>query len=102
MGSEGDTFPEHVGFPMGEDLENPSYYILEMHYDNPRFDQDISDNSGLRIFYTDKLREFDLGTLAIFEYVSMLHAIPPQQKDFKSVGRCNSYCTETVMITSTK
>ena len=29
------TFPEHVGFPLGE-KDSPGYMLLEMHYDNPK------------------------------------------------------------------
>ena len=96
MGSEGDVLPDHVGIPMGENLENPAYFMVEIHYDNPRFDQDVSDNSGIRIVYTDKLRQYDSYTVAIFEFFTMLHAIPPLQEDFMTIGRCNSECSKLV------
>ena len=57
MGSEGETLPDHVGIPLGEEHGGATYFMLETHYDNPARHQNVVDHSGLRIFYTDKLRE---------------------------------------------
>lgn len=28
-------YPEHVGFPLGEEHGGATYFMLEIHYDNP-------------------------------------------------------------------
>ncbi len=78
MGSEGETLPAHVGIPLGEDHGGATYFMLETHYDNPAIHQDIVDHSGMRIFYTDKLREYDTGMLLLGSEVNFLHLIPPR------------------------
>ena len=57
VGSEGETLPDHVGIPLGEEHGGATYFMLETHYDNPARHQNVVDHSGLRIFYTDQLRE---------------------------------------------
>ena len=64
MGSNALVLPKEAGFRMG----NKSSYgvrhaILEVHYDNPQIVANITDNSGIRIYYTSKLR---FGLLAVF------------------------------------
>jgi hypothetical protein len=55
-------FPENVGYPLKMVDEGPYYYMMEMHYNNPTFDT-FEDYSGIRAYYTDVLREFDMGLL---------------------------------------
>lgn len=31
----GEMLPEHVGIPLGEEHGGASYFMLEIHYDNP-------------------------------------------------------------------
>ena len=64
VGSNALVLPKEAGFRMG----NKSSYgvrhaILEVHYDNPQITANITDNSGIRIYYTSKLR---FGLLAVF------------------------------------
>lgn len=94
MGSEGEVLPEHVGIPLGEEYGGATYFMLETHYDNPNMNQDISDNSGLRIYYTDKVRQYDTAMLLLGSEVNFLHLIPPRQQSFVSVGKCSKECTE--------
>ena len=53
---------------------------------------------GIRILYTDQLRQYDTGMLLVGSEVNFLHMIPPEQKSFKTLGRCTSECTEKVLI----
>ena len=46
MGSEGETLPDHVGMPLGEEYGGATYFMLETHYDNPAMHKDILDSSG--------------------------------------------------------
>eukprot|EP01084_Bolivina_argentea_P251686 422211_1 len=45
--------PEHVGFP----LSGKIYTLLQIHYDNPNELDTIVDNSGVRLYWTEELRE---------------------------------------------
>lgn len=52
---------------------------------------------GMRIFYTDQLREHDTGLLLMGTEVNFLHWIPPFQDSFTTVGRCTAECTQQVL-----
>lgn len=93
VGSNGERLPQNVGMPIGEEFGGATYFMLETHYDNPAMDQDLVDTSGIKIFYTDDLREHDSGMMLIGTEVNFLHFIPPGQSEFTTVGRCTSECT---------
>ena len=38
-------FPEEAGYPMGDD-NYPDYFVMEMHYDNPKLLSGRRDSSG--------------------------------------------------------
>lgn len=52
------------------------------------------DSSGVRIYYTDKLRKHDSGIVSVGVKVNNWHIIPPKQKDWLSIGYCTAECTE--------
>ncbi|CAA9994183.1 unnamed protein product [Nesidiocoris tenuis] len=91
-GSEGEFYPEHVGLPISEGEGKATYFKLEVHYDNPAL-QTIRDTSGLRIFYTPKLREYDGSILVTGVTPTSLQVIPAKQKNFTSTGYCDNQCT---------
>ncbi|CAL4081006.1 unnamed protein product, partial [Meganyctiphanes norvegica] len=92
VGSEGGFLPDHVGYPLGEEYGGANYFMLELHYNNPSFDAEVVDDSGLRIYHTDVLREHDAGTFVIGHSVHPMF-IPPQ-RIWNTVGYCSSECTE--------
>ena len=53
---------------------------------------------GIRILYTNHLRQHDTGMILIGTEVNFLHIIPPLQKSFLSLGRCTSDCTSKVNL----
>ena len=55
------SLPDEVGSPLGK--RGFQSFKLQIHYDNPSLDRNKVDNSGVRLYYTDKTREFDLGVL---------------------------------------
>lgn len=55
------------------------------------------DSSGVRIYYTDKLRQFDSGVVSVGVAVNHWHIIPPEQKQWMSVGYCTAKCTNVSM-----
>ena len=56
----------------------------------------VTDSSGVRIFYTDKLREYDGGILLASYRITPFMLIPPRQSDFHIYGFCSSECTAKV------
>lgn len=86
--------PEHVGIPVAEHGES-SYYMLEVHYNNPRMKK-VIDSSGIRLHLTPKLRPQEAGILVAGVAVSPLHMVPPQQKEYATAGYCTPHCTNTV------
>lgn len=48
-------YPEHAGYPLAVDGKT-SYYLLEVHFDNPQSEANITFEAGLEIFYTAELR----------------------------------------------
>ncbi|XP_043249657.1 MOXD1 homolog 2 [Colletes gigas] len=96
VGSEGFNYPPEAGSPIDPHY-GPHYYMLETHYTNPQMDLFISDSSGLRLYYTDRLRIHDAGILSIGIDPNWRHIIPPGQPEVISEGHCISDCTrETI------
>lgn len=81
-------FPLNTGNPLGEDHGGATYFMFEVHYDNPQlrsckksrnnysiffrnfmsiivYDFVVVDSSGFRLFYTDRLRKFDSAALLV-------------------------------------
>ncbi|KAL1117689.1 hypothetical protein AAG570_004004, partial [Ranatra chinensis] len=92
IGSQGEFYPESFGLPMAEGEGKSTYFMLEIHYDNPTYST-VRDNSGLRIYYTDKLRPHDGGMFVTGIAVAPTHIIPPLQRSFISNGYCDNQCT---------
>lgn len=67
--------------------------MLETHYTNPQLDAFISDSSGLRLLYTDRLRGHDAGILSVGIDPNWRHIIPPGQPEVVSEGHCIADCT---------
>ncbi|CAF0896092.1 unnamed protein product [Adineta ricciae] len=61
-GDEIMTYPEEAGYPVGGDF-TVNYYMIELHYDNPRLVSNRWDTTGVRFYLGDKLREHDIGYL---------------------------------------
>lgn len=56
----------------------------------------VMDNSGLRLFYTDHLRQNEGAMLVTGIIISPLQVIPPGQKAYKTAGYCDFHCTDSV------
>ena len=57
----------------------------------------MKDYSGLRLYYTPKLRKYDGGVLRVGHDVVPSHMIPPG-RPWTITGHCTSGCTESVSI----
>jgi len=90
---QGFSFPPEAGYPLDPDL-GPRYFMMETHYNNPAQDTDITDSSGIRVFYTASLRRHDAGVLSVGLDPNWRHIIPPGQREVVSEGHCISACTK--------
>lgn len=67
--------------------------MQETHYNNPELISNRVDSSGLRLYFTNKLRKHDIGILEIGLEYSAKNSIPPGQNNFELQGYCVSECT---------
>ncbi|CAF0775985.1 unnamed protein product [Adineta ricciae] len=81
-------FPEEAGYAVGGNSET-KYYMIQMHYDNPRLSSNRRDSSGIRFYLGNELRQYDLGflTFGIGSTPSGL-AIPPKVERFITDSFC--------------
>ncbi|OCT57428.1 hypothetical protein XELAEV_18003496mg [Xenopus laevis] len=96
IGGEGFTFPPHVGLSIGMPTD-PKYVLMEIHYDNPSQQEGLTDNSGIRLYYTHHVRKYDAGVLETGIWVSLYHMIPPGMGQFTSEGHCTMECLEEAL-----
>lgn len=89
---QGFNYPPEAGYALNP-YTGPRYYMLETHYTNPQMDSFISDSSGLRLLYTDRLRGHDAGILSVGIDPNWRHIIPPGQPEVVSEGHCIAECT---------
>ncbi|CAF3853401.1 unnamed protein product [Rotaria sp. Silwood1] len=68
-GDEIVEYPEIGGYPVGGDFEI-KYYMLQMHYNNPKLIPNRRDSSGVRFYLGKQLRQYELGYLSIGADVS--------------------------------
>ncbi|XP_013398635.1 DBH-like monooxygenase protein 1 homolog, partial [Lingula anatina] len=64
---------------------------LQIHWNNPDLRGDYVDSSGMRIYYTPRLRKYDLGNV---QFGQNYLAIPPLSRDYEQHGGCTPYCTK--------
>ncbi|XP_072265021.1 DBH-like monooxygenase protein 1 [Pyxicephalus adspersus] len=96
IGGEGFTYPPNVGLSIGMP-EDPTYVLMEIHYDNPTHQEGLIDNSGLTFHYTPHTRTYDAGVLEAGIWVSLYHMIPPGMPAFSSEGHCPVECLEEAL-----
>ncbi|ODN00137.1 hypothetical protein Ocin01_06550 [Orchesella cincta] len=96
VGSDGEMLPQHVGAPLGQEHGGATYFMIEMHYENPG-GQKKTDSSGIRVFYTDQLRKDDGGVLLLGYRHSPFLLIPPRQDNVVINGVCGSECTSKMI-----
>ncbi|CAF4000838.1 unnamed protein product [Rotaria sordida] len=85
-------FPEEAGYGVGGDYAI-KYYMIQIHYDNPRLYSNRRDSTGIQFYLGNELRKYDLGffTLGTTASPSGL-AIPPRVERFV----VDSYCPSEV------
>jgi len=90
IGGEPITLPENVGIPIGEDAET-SYFLFEIHYDNPELLKGRLDSSGLRLYVSKNLRKYDADIATIGSVTDFRLLIPPRQ-ELTVAGHCHPSC----------
>jgi hypothetical protein len=83
--------PADAGLPMG--TADRSVIALQLHYNNPQLLKGQKDSgSGLRIYYTSKLRKHDIGMLTLTQF---LLDIPPGKASVPATPTtCPGSCTK--------
>jgi hypothetical protein len=71
--------------------------MMETHYNHTTQDADITDSSGIRVYYTASLRRHDAGVLSVGLDPNWRHIIPPGQPEVLSEGHCISACTQQAL-----
>eukprot|EP00794_Sanderia_malayensis_P011061 gene11061-12229_t len=95
VGAEGYCLPKQTGVRFGKTAAR--FIQLQMHWTNDQKKTDYYDSSGFKIYYTPKLRMYDMGTLS----TGQLHLeLPPGQKEIVQTGVCPAACTRTVLRTN--
>jgi len=94
-GIEPNILPPQAGFRIS--FVNPDglkMFHLQTHYDNPALVTGTVDNSGVRIYYTTTLRQYDAGVLELGDpSVSYQHPIPQGTGITKIEYSCPYDCT---------
>ncbi|CAL1540452.1 unnamed protein product [Lymnaea stagnalis] len=91
VGGQPFNYPVHVGHPVGT-TDNPGFFMLETHYNNPGLKTEYVDGSGLRLFLTKQLRQFDAAIIDTGVNTDTYQIVPPHYKSFISSGHCHHDC----------
>jgi hypothetical protein len=57
--------PDYVANPIGPDGIHPQTFRVQIHYDNPDHLSDLTDNSGVRFYYSLRPRQYEVGILQL-------------------------------------
>ncbi|KAM9651465.1 putative DBH-like monooxygenase protein 2 [Trichechus inunguis] len=89
LGGTSYQFPDDVGISIGTSMD-PQWIRLEIHYSNFYNLPGIYDSSGIRMYYTPRLRRHDMGVLQLGIFTFPIHFIPPGAQSFISYGLCKT------------
>jgi len=98
VGMNGDCMPDTYGIRYG----NTTGYtkaLVQFHWNNPEGVKGYTDASGMKYYYTPKLRNFDISgaTMGPIEL-----NIPPKQLYYEQTGLCNSKCSKVFLNGTTR
>ncbi|CAF0926306.1 unnamed protein product [Rotaria sp. Silwood1] len=89
-------FPEKAGYPVGVSSPN-RYFMIQTHYDNSKQTSNRRDNSEIRFYLGNKLRQHDLGYLTLGTVSTLFGLIiPPKVENFIVDSYCPSIATEII------
>ncbi|XP_067933220.1 DBH-like monooxygenase protein 1 homolog [Watersipora subatra] len=91
----GTTFyPKEAGYPLGGD-NSPDYFMMEVHYDNPKLISGKKDSSALQVTVTKTLRQYDVGVISTGGIFGL--TVPPRADDFTTSVFCPGSCTRKLV-----
>ncbi|XP_025905350.1 dopamine beta-hydroxylase [Nothoprocta perdicaria] len=96
MGAQAFYYPEEAGLAFGGPGSS-RYLRLEIHYHNPLVFKGRRDSSGIRLYYTARLRRYDAGILELGLVYTPVMAIPPGEAEFQLSGYCTDKCTRLAL-----
>eukprot|EP01130_Rhizamoeba_saxonica_P013720 TRINITY_DN5893_c0_g1_i1.p1 TRINITY_DN5893_c0_g1~~TRINITY_DN5893_c0_g1_i1.p1 ORF type:complete len:571 (-),score=143.43 TRINITY_DN5893_c0_g1_i1:1296-3008(-) len=64
-GIEAMVLPEEAGFRAGPSEGSIKIFTMQTHFDNRNLQANLVDNSGVRVYYTKNLREYDAGVMML-------------------------------------
>lgn len=82
---------DKYGLPFGKD--SVKRVLLQIHWTNVEKRENLFDSSGMRLYYTENLREYDAGILLTGQ---VLLQIPPKQEEVSVKGTCPQQCTRAL------
>ena len=91
-------YPNDVSYSIGGPGSSP-YFIMQMHYDNPRMLSGVVDSSGIIVVLTETPRQHDAGLLLVGQVLQGMF-IPPRATNYSLVAECPSDCTSSILPSS--
>lgn len=92
MGGTSQVFPGEAGYRLGKTTGR--FLVMEIHIDNPALERKTI-NSGMELFTTQTLRQFDAGGMAFGDAGVKFESIPANQPAFRLESTCPTECTKT-------
>lgn len=93
MGAANFTYPEDAGGYIGGP-DTSRFLVLEVHFNNPYLKKGIIDQSGIRLYYTPKIRRYDAAIMEVGLEYNEKNSMPPGRQEFRISGYCNRECTQ--------
>lgn len=85
--------PPEAGIPVSEDER---YYVVQTHFDNPSGVAGVTDNSSVRLHFSDTPRQYEAGTLSIGDAFVALQD-QPVSGNRTYTFTCPSECTSRIV-----
>uniref|UniRef100_A0A0B7A301 Copper type II ascorbate-dependent monooxygenase C-terminal domain-containing protein n=1 Tax=Arion vulgaris TaxID=1028688 RepID=A0A0B7A301_9EUPU len=92
VGLDGECYHNQSGVKIG--INGYKKVALQNHWNNPTLSARETDSSGLRVYYTPKLRTYDAGVLMVG---SINFYLPPKKQDIALYSACTGTCTKQAM-----
>eukprot|EP01084_Bolivina_argentea_P034773 64410_1 len=95
VGTNNFTYPVHVGYEIGAD-STVNYLLMEMHYENTYLLNNVSDTSGVRIWYTPQIRKYSAGNImfGLNPTIPNYHLIPHGVSRVVNTAYCLPKCMQ--------
>ncbi|KAJ8322183.1 hypothetical protein KUTeg_000654, partial [Tegillarca granosa] len=84
----GTCYPSNAGIKIGRN--GYKRFIVQLHWVNPNRRQGLTDSSGLKLYYTNQMRQYDIGSKLV-QYVGF--NIPQSTPGHTVSATCPSECT---------